>query len=80
MKILSLNPGSTSLKSSLFELENGDLKLLARIENSKDFPFHIKQYSEQGLIKHLKEIDQFGVRVVHGGNFFHKTNIINQIQ
>ncbi len=78
MKILSLNPGSTSLKSSLFEFGNGDLKLLARIENSKDFPFHIKQYTKQGFIRDLKEIDQFGVRVVHGGSFFHKTTRIDE--
>lgn len=67
MKSLILNPGSTSLKYSLFIgkkcIEH------AQIKPDQDV---FAALAKKGLIKDNYEIDGFGVRVVHGGHLFQK--------
>ncbi len=83
--ILVLNSGSSSLKCSLFKngekifdglKENIGLKTGEKnhqIALEKTF----KEIQEKGIVKSLKEIKYIGHRVVHGGEIFKKTTLIN---
>ncbi len=70
MKILSLNPGSTSLKSALYSYNNGNIKEICVLEDRKTFHEHIEFYREKRYITGLEDIHHFGIRVVHGGGIF----------
>ncbi len=93
MKIITINPGSTSSKYSLFD----DQKLIAEgkfrkkettftfddqeitekdFENS--FSFFIQHLIDQGYLKSLEEIQKIGIRIVHGGNKFKSTTLIDE--
>ena len=73
MIILTLNPGSTSIKISLF-------KSYERIFH-EDIIGNLEQVEQKIKEKgyNFAEIDKFGIRVVHGGSFFTKpTKITNE--
>jgi len=103
MYILSINPGSTSIKYSLFKgnsevffghfsarggSASGGKKTKNRysfnskkiqkkdFENSIDYLVDLLKAKKQ--IKSLRDISKIGIRIVHGGNFFKKTTLINQ--
>ena len=103
MKIISINAGSSSLKFSLFNMENEELlisgtferigvggsfvtfklngeKIKKEIElnNHKDaVEVLLKELIELKVIKSLDEIDAVGHRLVHGGDVYSKSVIID---
>lgn len=84
--ILVLNSGSSSLKYSLFKngerifdglkenigLKSGEKNHQIALEKT------FKEIQDKGIIKSLKEIRFVGHRVVHGGEIFKKTTLINK--
>jgi len=78
MSILVLNSGSTSLKYKLFSSDS--LRVLKShnfqgLQNQSDYSFAFKNLIKQ--IGNLSNIKIVGHRIVHGGNKFLKTTIIN---
>ncbi len=71
MIILSLNPGSTSTKFSLFD---GDKLVLNEnvIGPVENIEAKLKEVNYD-----LSMVDHFGIRVVHGGMEFHETTLIS---
>lgn len=61
MKILVINPGSTSVKCTLFKNE----------EKIESFNLPLSNETIQKALKHAHcHIDVFGLRIVHGGSYF----------
>ena len=103
MKIMSVNAGSSSLKFSLFEMDNNELiasgyfekvTLTGSFFNIKyngekffeeiDMPNHtiavqimLDRLLSLGIVKSLDEIEAVGHRIVHGGDKYNKSVIIN---
>lgn len=103
MKIISINAGSSSLKFSLFNMENQELLISGTFErigvgNSfvtfklngekirKDVELKdhkdavevlLKELVDLGVIKSLDEIDAVGHRLVHGGDVYSSSVIID---
>lgn len=84
--ILVLNSGSSSVKYSLFK---GDKEILKGIKENIGLKTGEKNHQialekifqeikESGLIKDFKDIKLIGHRVVHGGEIFRKTTLINK--
>ena len=72
MIFLSLNPGSTSTKFSLYD---GEMELL-----KSEFEGEVTNIEEKLAVKNfrLKQIDAFGIRVVHGGTKFSEPTKITE--
>lgn len=103
MKIMSVNAGSSSLKFSLFEMNNEEciasgyfervgiegsfytIKFNGeKIKEEIDMPNHVvavevllDRLVSLGIISSLDEIDGVGHRVVHGGDKYNKSVLIN---
>lgn len=93
MHILSINPGSTSIKYSLFK---GDQEVFfahfkktknhyffdSRKIRKKDFEnsidYLLEVLRQKNLLLKLRDISKFGIRIVHGGNIFKKTTRITK--
>jgi acetate kinase len=82
MKILVLNAGSSSLKYKLFEMEPFDVLIEGMVEEivPGGYPDAIAQMEDalraQGL-ESLSELDAIGHRVVHGGESFIESVVID---
>jgi len=80
MKILVLNAGSSSLKYKLFIEQK--LLLEGLIENITDYHQGIKEVEQQlqkkSIIGKLSSLDMVGHRVVHGGDKFKESVLIDQ--
>jgi len=64
-----------------FQSTTTELKKLQEIENHKEGLIKISEYlldAEIGVIKDVNEIDAVGHRVVHGGESFSETTLINK--
>ncbi len=103
MKIISINAGSSSLKFSLFNMENEELLISGTFERigvggsfvtfklngekiKKEIELNnhkeavevlLKELVELKVIKSLDEIDAVGHRLVHGGDVYSKSVIID---
>lgn len=103
MKIISINAGSSSLKFSLFNMENKELLISGYFERigmdgsfvnfklngekiRKDVELNnhedavkvlLDELINLGVINSLDEIDAVGHRLVHGGDIYNKSVIIN---
>lgn len=93
MIILSINPGSTSVKYSLFE---GDREVFfghfKKTKSSYSFnnqkiqkksfensiDYLIKILQQKKLLKKFGDISKFGIRIVHGGNIFKRMTRISK--
>ncbi|MBN2087867.1 acetate/propionate family kinase [Candidatus Peregrinibacteria bacterium] len=93
MKTITINPGSTSVKYTLF---HGDSKSAfchfkkirgkyrmngARIKERDfldSFRFFRGYLKGKGLLKNSQEITKIGIRIVHGGNYFSEPIILNR--
>ena len=84
--ILVLNSGSSSVKYSLFR---NNREILSGVKENIGLPTGEKNHlsalekifqeiEESKIIKDLKEIKFIGHRVVHGGEIFKKTTLINK--
>ena len=85
MKILVLNCGSSSLKYQLIDMDNesvmakGYFERIAR-DHGEAINFVLKQFtdSKYPVINNLDEINAIGHRVVHGGEKFKQSTIVNE--
>lgn len=81
MKILVLNSGSSSIKYKLFNSDTQKLLYGGIIEEVKDFESAFDEIFESLLnsssLKNIDEIEAFGHRVVHGGEKFKESVLIN---
>lgn len=73
MKILALNSGSSSIKYRLFDSNHYQLLKQGLVERIKDY-----RPAMQTLFSNLEAIDAVGHRVVHGGEHFKSSILINQ--
>lgn len=71
MKILALNPGSTTLKCAFFEDEKKLVEFVAPNSNHA-----LAKILRKLKIKNANEIDVFGIRIVHGGEIFSKAKLL----
>ena len=83
MKLLVLNSGSSSLKFKLFEMESLEVITSGIIEEIKESGYlkailEVERVLEQFGIKSLEELGGIGHRVVHGGEEFTKSVIIEE--
>lgn len=93
MNILSINPGSTSIKYSLFkgdeEVFFGHFRKTKSRYSFNDQKIHKKDFEEsidylmailegKNLLKNLRDISKFGIRIVHGGIYFKQTTRITK--
>ncbi len=83
MKLLVLNSGSSSLKFKLFEMESLEVLTSGIIEEIKESGYlkailEVGNVLEQFGIKSLEELGGIGHRVVHGGEEFTKSVIIEE--
>ena len=83
MKILSLNPGSSSLKYGLFEFANSKSKahelLRGKIEIRADISFELaikSVFAHQVLRDPKLHLDAIACRVVHGGSIFSEPTLM----
>lgn len=85
MKILALNCGSSSVKYMLYSWKNKETLSSGMIERiGIDVPDHrtailqiLHELTSSGAIKELSEIAAVGHRVVHGGEKFKSSTLIN---
>ncbi len=92
MKTIIINPGSTSVKYSLFHGDNEvafchfkkiDNKYrfngvrIKKTDYEDSFRYFRGYLKGKGLLKNSKEITKVGIRIVHGGNYFTDPVIIN---
>jgi len=104
MKIISINAGSSSLKFSLFNMENKELLISGyferigmagsfvnfklngkKIRKDVDLNNHeaavkvlLEELINLGVIKSLEEIDAVGHRIVHGGDTYNQSVILDE--
>jgi len=83
MKLLVLNSGSSSLKFKLFEMESLEVLASGIIEEIKESGYlkailEVERVLEQFGINSLEELGGIGHRVVHGGEEFTKSVIIEE--
>ncbi len=93
MKILTINPGSTSFKYSLFENQKKitthefkkktheyffDKTKITQKEFEQNLTYLIKFFTQKKYIKNIQEIKKYGLRIVHGGNYFKKPTLLNK--
>ncbi len=86
MKILALNCGSSSVKYKLYSWKNKEVLSSGLIERiGLDVPDHrtaiqkiLETLASSGVIKDLSEIAAVGHRVVHGGEKFKSSTLINE--
>ncbi len=95
MKLLTINPGSTSAKYSLFDDQKlitvgqfrkkeanftFDDQEISEKEFQKSFAYFIQHLIDQNHLRSLEEIQKIGIRIVHGGNRFQSPTLIdNQV-
>ncbi|MCF7845764.1 MAG: hypothetical protein K9L85_00865 [Candidatus Peribacteraceae bacterium] len=72
MKILAINPGSATLKCAFFENEKRLVEFTAPNRHHA-----LPEILQKLKIKSSKEIDVFGIRIVHGGEIFSKPKLLN---
>ena len=79
MKIAVLNAGSSSLKYKLFEMPSGEELASKTVENIGEKNSPIKNHKEalESLSIDFETIDALGHRVVHGGEVFSKSVLID---
>lgn len=76
MNVLVLNPGSSILKFGLFQCESKE-KINSFFEGEEDIKS--PQAATEKILQKLSStrLDALGCRIVHGGNEFNKTTILN---
>ena len=79
--ILSINPGSSSLKYKLFDSSFNQIKVgaydISKKGNTKNIKIAVLKMIEE-LSDQIDEIKKIGIRVVHGGNNYNKPTIISK--
>jgi acetate kinase len=73
MKILAINPGSATLKCAFFEDKQKITEFVAPIRNHS-----LNEIKKKLKIKNSNEIDLFGIRIVHGGEFFKTAKLLGK--
>lgn len=87
MKILVLNSGSSSLRFKFFEsngwkrlykghLDGIGLKKCPAKNHHEALKIALSELKKAGLLKHPKEIEAVGHRVVHGGEKYHNPTLV----
>jgi len=77
MKILVINCGSSSIKFSIFDIENNEQVLKSEIKIFSEIENELEQISEILKKAGNPPINAIAHRVIHGGNKFHDSAIIN---
>jgi acetate kinase len=85
MKILVLNSGSSSIKFKLFEMKTttelagGVIEQIGESNSHKEgLKIAVDTLIKEGVLHSFEELDGIGHRVVHGGEKFSKSTIINK--
>lgn len=93
INILSINPGSTSIKYSLFKNDREvffghfkktgsrylfNKKKIQRKDFESSVDYLMTVLQKRKFINKISDISKFGIRVVHGGNVFKKTTHISK--
>jgi len=80
MKIAVINSGSSSLKFKLFDMTTKEVLSSVTIEHIGEKNSKIRTHHEalESLDVDFSSLDAIGHRVVHGGEEFHKSTIINE--
>ncbi|MFT7860353.1 MAG: acetate kinase [Sulfurimonas sp.] len=80
MKIAVINCGSSSLKFKLFEMPSGNMLEEKLVENigERGSPIQNHQQALESLSIDLDKVDLVGHRVVHGGEQFHESVVIDE--
>jgi len=80
MKIAVINSGSSSLKFKLFDMETGDVLKTILVEHIGEKNSKIKNHHDalESIDVDLNLVDAIGHRVVHGGEEFKKSILIEE--
>lgn len=80
MKIAVINSGSSSLKFKLFEMDTKEVLKSILVENIGELDSNIKNHHEalESIDIDFSSIDAIGHRVVHGGESFKESTLIDE--
>jgi len=79
MKIAVINSGSSSIKFKLFDMKKEEVIYSETIENIGEIGFEIQTHKEglEKIFEKISDVDMVGHRVVHGGEEFHSSTLID---